>query len=199
MTYVFALVAGLLVAAPAFGQNSKPSFTIEMSKSAARHRAPAPTRAPARQKSKLASKHATIPATPTQPVASEQIVASSTTATTTERQRSEKTTRQEQDGSEQFVASGSTAKTVERQRSEEITRQEQDGNDWISYILIVYSLPAFVAYLRKHPQRRLVGVINLFLGWTFLGWVVALAWATTTFRPVEDAIGRRLRGETRTA
>ncbi len=195
MIYVFALVAGLLVAAPAFGQNSKPSFTIEMSKSAARHRAPAPTR----QKSKPASKHATAPATPAQPMASEQIVASSTTATTTEQQRSEKTTRQEQDGSEQIIAFGSTAKTVERQRSEETTRQEQDGNDWISFILIVYSLPTFVAYLRKHPQRRLVGVINLFLGWTFLGWVVALVWAASTFQPVEGTNGRKIRVETRTA
>ena len=170
MTYVFALVAGLLVAAPAFGQNSKPFTTIETPKSAAQNRAPAPPRVPAEQKSKPASKRATAPATSAQPVVSDQLVASST-----------------------------TAKMAERQHSETAARQEQDGSDWVSFILIVYSLPALVAYLRKHPQRRLVGVINLFLGWTFLGWVVAFAWATTTFQPVEDAIDKRLRGETRTA
>ena len=170
MTYVFALVAGLLVAAPAFGQNSKPFTTIETPKSAAQNRAPAPPRVPAEQKSKPASKRATAPATSAQPVASEQL-----------------------------VASGSTAKTAERQHSEGAARQEQDGSDWVSFILIVYSLPALVAYLRKHPQRRLVGVINLFLGWTFLGWVVALVWAASTFQPLEGTNGRKIRVETRTA
>ena len=40
--------------------------------------------------------------------------------------------------------------------------------------LILYFLPAAAAW--KKPQFSSVMVINLFLGWTLIGWVVALAW-----------------------
>lgn len=41
----------------------------------------------------------------------------------------------------------------------------------------VYLLPTIVAYTRKVPNTGSVFVINLFLGWTLIGWVVALAMA----------------------
>lgn len=44
-------------------------------------------------------------------------------------------------------------------------------------IPILYFLPIFVAWVRKAPNRPVIAVINLFLGWTFIGWVVALAMA----------------------
>lgn len=42
-----------------------------------------------------------------------------------------------------------------------------------------YFFPTLVAYLRKHPQTLAIGLLNLFLGWTFLGWVAALIWSVT--------------------
>jgi hypothetical protein len=30
---------------------------------------------------------------------------------------------------------------------------------------------------RRHPNTVAIGILNLFLGWTFLGWVAALVWA----------------------
>lgn len=45
--------------------------------------------------------------------------------------------------------------------------------------LIAYFIPAVVARERRHPQRTSIGLLNLFLGWTFLGWVVALVWAAS--------------------
>jgi hypothetical protein len=40
-----------------------------------------------------------------------------------------------------------------------------------------YFLPTIVARSRRVPNLGSVAVINTFLGWTFVGWVVALAMA----------------------
>ena len=49
-------------------------------------------------------------------------------------------------------------------------------------LLALYFLPSFVAIARKHHQASTVFVINLFLGWTFIGWVVALAMAVSAVK-----------------
>lgn len=41
----------------------------------------------------------------------------------------------------------------------------------------VYFLPAIVAAAGGHRQQTAITVLNLFLGWTLLGWVIALVWA----------------------
>ncbi len=48
-------------------------------------------------------------------------------------------------------------------------------------IVIIYFLPYFLAVQRKHPNRVPIGIINVFLGWTLIGWIVALTWAATNF------------------
>jgi hypothetical protein len=40
---------------------------------------------------------------------------------------------------------------------------------------LLYFLPSVIAFSRSIPDRGMVLVLNLFLGWTFLGWVVSLA------------------------
>ena len=45
------------------------------------------------------------------------------------------------------------------------------------FFVWVYVLPMVVAICRKHHNATSIVVLNLFLGWTFLGWVVALVWA----------------------
>jgi len=47
----------------------------------------------------------------------------------------------------------------------------------------LYFLPTIVATARKVPNVGSVFVINLFLGWTFIGWVVALAMAARSRPP----------------
>ncbi len=44
-------------------------------------------------------------------------------------------------------------------------------------LILLYLLPALVAGGRGHRNQNSIAVINLFLGWTLIGWVVALAWA----------------------
>lgn len=41
----------------------------------------------------------------------------------------------------------------------------------------IYCLPGIIAARRGHPDQQSIAAINVFLGWTLLGWVVALAWA----------------------
>ena len=48
--------------------------------------------------------------------------------------------------------------------------------------LQVYFIPAIVAYSRKHNNSTAILILNLFLGWTFIGWVVALVWSATAVR-----------------
>ena len=44
----------------------------------------------------------------------------------------------------------------------------------------VYLLPAIVAGARQHRQKAPIFILTLFLGWTVLGWIGALAWACST-------------------
>lgn len=39
----------------------------------------------------------------------------------------------------------------------------------------IYFLPTLLAFGRNVPSPWMVAVLNLFLGWTLIGWVVALA------------------------
>jgi hypothetical protein len=47
----------------------------------------------------------------------------------------------------------------------------------------VYFLPWIIAAKRSHHQHGAVAVINIFLGWTFVGWVIALAMACSAVKP----------------
>jgi hypothetical protein len=46
--------------------------------------------------------------------------------------------------------------------------------------LLIYFLPTFVAGGRKHREVAPIFLVNLFLGWTLVGWVAALVWASTS-------------------
>ena len=44
--------------------------------------------------------------------------------------------------------------------------------------VIIYFAPSIVAYERGHHQRHAILALNLFLGWTVLGWIAAFVWAS---------------------
>ncbi|MFF1649814.1 superinfection immunity protein [Streptomyces sp. NPDC058240] len=44
-------------------------------------------------------------------------------------------------------------------------------------LILAYFVPTFVAFGRGMANRGTVLVINLLLGWTVIGWIVALAMA----------------------
>ena len=43
--------------------------------------------------------------------------------------------------------------------------------------ILVYFLPSIVAQSKQHKNLTGITLLNLFLGWSFLGWVAALVWA----------------------
>lgn len=44
----------------------------------------------------------------------------------------------------------------------------------ILFAMVVYFLPIIVAFIRKNNNCLTIFILNLFLGWTFVGWVIAL-------------------------
>ncbi|MEY5028044.1 MAG: hypothetical protein RLZ63_359 [Pseudomonadota bacterium] len=48
----------------------------------------------------------------------------------------------------------------------------------IGIVGILYFLPSIVAAYRNHPNVAGILILNVFLGWTLLGWVGALIWST---------------------
>lgn len=49
----------------------------------------------------------------------------------------------------------------------------------ISFVfgLALYFLPTIIALARRRHNTLAIFLLNFFLGWTFVGWVVALVWA----------------------
>ncbi len=42
---------------------------------------------------------------------------------------------------------------------------------------VLYFLPTIVALLREKHDKLSIFLLNLFLGWSLIGWIVALVWA----------------------
>lgn len=55
--------------------------------------------------------------------------------------------------------------------------------------ILLYFLPVIIASRTDHPHTSGIGLLNTFLGWTLLGWVVALVWAVTASRGLTPAAG----------
>jgi|SRR5262252_6603708 len=49
--------------------------------------------------------------------------------------------------------------------------------------LPLYFIPAAVAFSWSHHNRVAILLLNIFLGWTIVGWVGALVWAATDPSP----------------
>lgn len=47
----------------------------------------------------------------------------------------------------------------------------------IGLFLFAYLLPSFVALQRKHVNTTAICVLNILVGWSFIGWVAALIWS----------------------
>ncbi|WMT47814.1 MAG: superinfection immunity protein [Acidithiobacillus caldus] len=52
----------------------------------------------------------------------------------------------------------------------------------------LYFLPTILAYLRKKSNLVAIFVMNLLLGWLFVGWVIALVWALSNDSPTTIVI-----------
>ena len=44
-------------------------------------------------------------------------------------------------------------------------------------LIAIYFLPSLIALSRKKTNGAAIILLNFFLGWTFIGWIVSLIWA----------------------
>jgi len=54
---------------------------------------------------------------------------------------------------------------------------------FVGLTFVMYFLPSIVAFARSKRDTAAIVLLNLFLGWTVIGWVVALVWAVKTDVP----------------
>jgi Superinfection immunity protein len=45
---------------------------------------------------------------------------------------------------------------------------------------VMYFLPTLIAVIREKKDKLSIFLLNFFLGWSVIGWVVALVWALKT-------------------
>ena len=70
------------------------------------------------------------------------------------------------------------------------------GNIVVGWFLVIlaifcYFIPSVVAASRQVPNLGSVVVVNFFLGWTFIGWVVALAMAMRSRPALEESRAKK--------
>jgi hypothetical protein len=53
-------------------------------------------------------------------------------------------------------------------------------------LVAVYPLPFYIAAVREKRAMFVLGVVNLFFGWTCFGWLICLAWALTDEAPAKQ-------------
>lgn len=49
-------------------------------------------------------------------------------------------------------------------------------------LLVGHFLPSIIALARGHHNGFAIFLTNLLLGWTVIGWVIALIWSTTSIQ-----------------
>jgi hypothetical protein len=52
----------------------------------------------------------------------------------------------------------------------------------------VYFLPVWAAWAGHKRNIGAIGLLTFFLGWTVIGWVVALIWAVTKDAPAQQVV-----------
>lgn len=62
-------------------------------------------------------------------------------------------------------------------------------------VALLYLLPSFLAVARRRPRAGLIFALNLFLGWSIVGWIVAYRLAVAD----DEAEPRRHRSRKRRA
>jgi len=50
----------------------------------------------------------------------------------------------------------------------------------MAFLAAIYFIPLIIAGCREHPNVVPIGIVNLFFGWTLLGWVAMLAWSLSS-------------------
>jgi len=49
-------------------------------------------------------------------------------------------------------------------------------------MIIIYFIPSIIAENRRHQNRMAISFLNLLVGWTVIGWLIAIVWSGTTVK-----------------
>jgi hypothetical protein len=58
---------------------------------------------------------------------------------------------------------------------------------WQIALLLLYFLPTFIAWRRRHKNLGSISLVNILIGWTILGWIAALIWSLVDSRKQQRA------------
>jgi len=48
---------------------------------------------------------------------------------------------------------------------------------WLVLLILFYFAPSFTAYSKNHKNKEAILIVNIFLGFTGIGWLIALIWS----------------------
>lgn len=54
------------------------------------------------------------------------------------------------------------------------------GTPGLLILISIYLIPTMIAAARGHRNLVPIALVNLFAGWTLIGWFVSLVWAFTS-------------------
>jgi T4 superinfection immunity protein len=55
---------------------------------------------------------------------------------------------------------------------------------FFGFTFVMYFLPSIIALARSKRDILAIFLLNVFLGWSIIGWIVALVWAAKTDAPM---------------
>jgi T4 superinfection immunity protein len=55
---------------------------------------------------------------------------------------------------------------------------------FLSFWFVMYFLPSIIAFLKSKRDTLAIFLLNFFLGWSVIGWVIALIWAAKNDIPL---------------
>jgi hypothetical protein len=55
---------------------------------------------------------------------------------------------------------------------------------FFGFSFVMYFLPSIVAFARNKRDTTAILLLNIFRGWTLIGWIVALIWAAKNDVPM---------------
>lgn len=61
----------------------------------------------------------------------------------------------------------------------------------VAVALVWYMMPTIVAFIKKSPSKFRIMAANIFLGWSGLGWLFLMCWATFGERLFESSIKKK--------
>ncbi|MGD9894852.1 MAG: superinfection immunity protein [Dehalococcoidia bacterium] len=62
------------------------------------------------------------------------------------------------------------------------------------FLLGLYFLPTIIAGARSRRNSGSIFALNLFLGWSLIGWVIALVWALSSDQPTQVVVAQQQQG-----